>query len=438
MSASRRIRVNRALGATVLWQGLAIAFAMMFHLVSARWLGTEGRGTLSIWVSAGQIAAMFLGLGFPGAISYYAASDSRLTGLLVRREAQLLCVMTAIVGALLLVNRGWSWWPLPTGADVALGLFVIGNIALPAFGALALARGSVLAYNMSTVVSAAGALIGLVILRSLGMADSATALGVFAAATIVGVLIPLAVLRAPSDPQDSADIRALPVKSQLHVASLGFVSNGFAVLATRADIFLVSLLGGGAAAAGLYSVGVFLAEMMTKVPNWAGVVLAPVVASGQRDSVPSTIGLCWLSFVMVGVGYLPVILFPGLIKTLLTGVAGGDFIASYPVLVVMLPRIVAQATGAIVYGNLAGKGYTLYHPAGTGAGLGVMVILDLVLIRRFGIVGAAIGSGAGQIVSTAVAFVGFLRVNGITAADFMRMSGTLLTTWRARLTSVES
>ena len=61
----------------------------------------------------------------------------------------------------------------------------------------------------------------------------------------------------------------------------------FAMLMFRGDIYLVTLLGGGLASAGVYSIAVFAAEIALKIPQWSAAVLTPIVASdasrGRRN-----------------------------------------------------------------------------------------------------------------------------------------------------------
>ena len=393
---------------------------MAFQLMAARWLRADGRGMLSMLLT-GKIAALFMGLGMPASIMYCAASDPRTALRLARREMKLLGVMALGLMLLGLVNRWLHWLSLDSSVELVLVLFVLSNIALPAFAALALSLGSVFSYNLAALVPTAGAFVGLIVLRLTDALDATTALGVLTAATFGGALVPLLFLWRATHKALEVTVES-SLGSQWRVAMLGFASNGFTVLTFRADIFLVASLAGGVAAAGIYSVGIILAELAVKVPQWAGAVLSPRVASREHGALNQTISLFWLSLILAGIAYLPILVFPSAMKWLLTAILGPDFVGVYPVLVALFPRALAQAGGTILFSNLSGKGYTRYHPLATLAGLIVTVVCDLLLIPRFGLVGAAIGGAVGLIPSNGIAFLGFLRHNGIGVGEFIRRS----------------
>jgi O-antigen/teichoic acid export membrane protein len=62
---------------------------------------------------------------------------------------------------------------------------------------------------------------------------------------------------------------------------------------------------------------------------------------------------------------------------------------------------------------LAGKGYPWYHPVGCIIPCGLVVILDIILVPRFGIVGAALGNSLAYISAVLVFSIGFYKYNFI-------------------------
>src|SRR6185312_3894869 len=86
--------------------------------------------------------------------------------------------------------------------------------------------------------------------------------------------------------------------------------------------------------------------------------------------------------------------------------AGEGFRPAYMVMLMLLPRVVTQSGIAVLAGNLAGHGYTPWHPACSGVGMLGVFALDFVLIPSMGLQGAA------------VVVVGFSRQNQSNAKDF--------------------
>ncbi len=426
------LTLRRALGVTFVLQAVAMLGAAAFQVLSARWLGAAGRGQLAMLVSASQITAMLLGLGLPGAISFYAASTPRSIPLLARRELKLVGTVAVLVGVALVANRISNFYDLLIGMEVWFALYTVGNVAQPAFASLTLATGRVAVSNLTTVLAAAGSTVVLGALALFGAPGLDGAFGSLAVATLVGAALGVATVITDgglSTPRD----RHPSWGSQLRVAGFGFVSNVLGLLMFRADVFLVAALGGGDHAAGLYSIGVLAAEILVRVPNWTATVLAPTVSADPERGSRTTVGLFWGSMLFVTVATIPIVLLPDTMRWLLGAAVGHEFRDSYPVLAAMVPRIVAQAGGAILFGNLAGRGYSAYHPLACGVGLGLMVAADFLLIPRFGVVGAAVGSGIGYLAATIVAFKGFLALNELDLRAFREFSAAEMAGWRRSL-----
>lgn len=422
------LRLRRALGVTFVLQAVAMLGAAAFQVLSARWLGAAGRGQLAMLVSASQISAMLIGLGLPGAISFYAASTPKSIPLLARRELGLIGTVAVLVGVALIVNRLAAFYDLLIGMEVWFALYTVGNVAQPAFASLTLATGRVAVSNLTTVLAAAGSTIALGALALFGAPGLGGAFGSLATATLVGAALGVATIGADGGLGTTRE-RAPSWGSQLRVAGFGFVSNVLGLLMFRADVFLVAAFAGGDHGAGLYSIGVLAAEILVRVPNWTATVLAPTVSANPESGSRTTVALFWGSLLFVAVATLPILLLPDTMRWLLGAAVGPEFSDSYPVLVAMVPRIVAQAGGAILFGNLAGRGYSAYHPLACGTGLGLMVAADFLLIPRFGVVGAAVGSGIGYLAATIVAFKGFLALNEIDLRAFRAFSAAEVSRW---------
>ena len=422
-------RFRHELVVTFILQAVAMVFAAAFQVLSARWLGAAGRGELAILVSAAQITAMVCGLGLPGAISFYAASTPESVPLLARRQVALLGAVTLVVGAALAASHYFSLHRLLRGVEVWFTVYTVGAVAQPAFARLTLAIGAAGVANFTSVVSACGSVLCMAALGARGPLRVSEAMGALSLATLAGAMLPVSHIARRGGFRPTTQ-REPSWPSELKVGGLGFAASILGLLMFRVDIFLVAALGGGARAAGVYSVGVLAAELLVRAPNWTATVLAPTVSAKPAETRRITIALFWASVGFVGLAALPVVLLPGTTRWVLRIALGTDFVESYAVFVAMLPRIVAQAGGAILFGNLAGRGYSFFHPFACGVGLVVLIACDLVLIPKYGIVGAAIGGGIGYTAGTLVALKGFLALNGLDLRGFLGISVSELSAWR--------
>ena len=83
-----------------------------------------------------------------------------------------------------------------------------------------------------------------------------------------------------------------------------------------------------------------------------------------------------------------------LAKPLITGLYGPSFAQAVPSLWILLVGIVLLAPGKIVVSHLAAVGKSQYVSYLALAGLGLTLALDLLLIPRYGIIGASVASAA--------------------------------------------
>jgi O-antigen/teichoic acid export membrane protein len=73
-------------------------------------------------------------------------------------------------------------------------------------------------------------------------------------------------------------------------------------------------------------------------------------------------------------------------------VYSADFLAAYIPMLVLLPGIVLLGGGKVLTNEVAGRGYPQYNSLASGVSLILTVVLDLMLIPRFGVVGASAAS----------------------------------------------
>lgn len=422
-------KLRRELAVTFLLQALSMACAAAFQVLCARWLGVAGRGELALLVASAQITAMLFGLGLPGAISFYAASAPASVPLLARRQMGLLGVVAVGVSAALAIGRALGLPQALIGKEFWFAIYILGAVAQPAFARLTMAVGAVAVSNLASVVASAGSVLLLCALALVGHPRTTEAMAALSLATLGGAAVAVANIAARGSFRRTT-VREPSWGSELRIGGMGFAATILGLLMFRIDLFLVAALGGGAPAVGLYSLGVLAAELLVRVPNWTATVLSPTVSAKPAEARRVTIALFWASIAFTGLAVLPVVLLPETIRWLVRVAAGDAFANVYEVLLAMMPRVIAQAGGAILFGNLAGRGYPISHPLGCAVGLVALVASDLLLIPAYGVVGAALGSGIGYFAAAAVAFRGFLVLNEMKFRDFNTETMEQLARWR--------
>ena len=412
------MRFRHALAITVVIQGLTLAVSMAFTLLASRWLGVTGRGMQSLLTSAAQVCAMVLGLGFPNAIPSLVGGDPGRAASAMRTQALILAAATAVLAVAALVNHVAHVFVPVIGLEFTFALLVIATIAHPAYATIALTVGKTWQFNLAALLTSLAGLVILAIGYALHSIDVSFALAAQAVGFLAGLTYVLLTLRPLLRRRGLAVSAKLGMRPS-RIAVYGFLSTLFALLAFRGDIVLVTILGGGLRAAGVYSLASFTAEMFLKIPGWIAQLLTPRVAAQPEQASRQTVRLMWFS-VGLSAAFLGAFWLVGdYVRVGIQAIVGKDYVEAYTLVGYMSPRIVMQSAGIVLAGNLAGRGYTPYSPVALFLGMVGVWAFDVVLIPRYGLVGAGLATSLGHVPAFVTLFMGFLRYNDTSMAQFL-------------------
>lgn len=399
-------RFRREVGSTLAAQVTALIVNAITLVLVARWLGTSGKGVQALITTTAQLVASLGSFGLAGSVPYFVAASRDRTTAALRNGAWMLGVVL-LLGVIVAVGERSIGGLGFEGHEAVLLALVVTTSALTYASALLLALGDVRWFNRLVVADAAIAFVGSVIAEQIAAGDPDAF--VLAQAVAMG-MASLAALGRIRSLTSAMPERALPLRQQLRVALLGYASGAFVQLATRADLLIVTAIGGGLSAAGVYSVAVAVSETILRVPQWVAQLLTPRVA---RAAVTprTTVTLALAAMTSAAIASVFVVALSGPLEALLATAIGPGFVPAYAVVIVLLPRIVFQSGTTMLAGDLAGRGYTLYHPVATGAGVLVVVIVDLALVPLLGPVGAGLGASTGAFVTLIIFGIGFRRAD---------------------------
>jgi O-antigen/teichoic acid export membrane protein len=417
-------------------------------IVIARALGPAAKGRFALVLLYSQLAAVVLAWGMDSALAVAAGRDagSARTGMANALWWSALVGGAAVVGSMLLYTGGTGH---PTGPlaglipNLSVQQFLFGAVALPGetFFAIALfgllGRRRMVPYNVIRVLRR-GILVVLVIgLAILGTVDLdlALALNLVALALTCVCIAYVAWRDGIMGLRPSGEL----LREELDFGSRALPGSLAERLQFRADSFLLNIIV-GVQATGIYSVTSGLAETLWYIPNSLGTVMfsravdpradaAHVAAVLSRTTVATTVFLAiptWL-------------LGPRLVKI----VYGRGFTDAGVALRWILPGIVAYSVVAVLSRYVVGRGRPGIGTLVLVAGLVVNVAANLILIPRFGIIGAAASSSISYTLTAVVTLAVFVRLSGrglvetlvIQRSDVValaRMSRTVLERLRGR------
>ena len=176
----------------------------------------------------------------------------------------------------------------------------------------------------------------------------------------------------------------------------------------RLDIFLVALFL-TPAAVGYYSIAVGIAEKLWMLPGAIATVLFPRISSLQdKDANNLTPRVARHTFFIIFVLSLILAILTKPIIKILFGIA---FLPSVAPLLILLPGIVALGGTKTLTADLAGRGKPQFGAYAAFVSLAVNIPLNLWLIPKWGIAGAAFASTVAYIVATIVVFIAFVKIS---------------------------
>jgi O-antigen/teichoic acid export membrane protein len=356
-------------------------------VLTARAFGPHGRGELSLAIQFVTLVIALGSLGLGPAAAYQAArarwskpiafGTSTLLGLLLGLVIVGGCYCVILVGGVTL--RGLS------ATDLALA-----SLAIPFLLAVASIQSvyqgfrDFREYNRITLAQAALPLPLIGIAIGFGGGVRAAILATVAAAILLFVAVLASVRRSTPIAWQAklADVRAL--------ASYGLrvhPANVLGYLGYRLDVFLVDGYK-GAAAVGLYGAGVVIAEGLWMPSQAVSTALFPTIAAETSEAARRSItpfvarSTLWLTAILGGI----VVLAAGPVVEFLYS---SRFSASAAVVRILVPGIVLFSAARVLVNDIAARGRPLVNSVIAAANVVCNIALNVVLIPRYGIDGAA-------------------------------------------------
>jgi O-antigen/teichoic acid export membrane protein len=434
-----------AAGAKILFSrvGQVLANAAVV-LVVAKTLGPEGQGYYSLTVALSMLLAALLG----GGMGLAAVPPLRQGKVPLARMLKAQQFWAAGMVLVLVVAAWWStgghpaealhrrlgWFP---GLGYLAALAAAGFLGFDIFSYDLLARGRLV---VGAVVNGSRAFLHLGLILALGLTGSLTfgrSVGVFAVAQMAGMLAMLVILLkdvrrpAPENPSVSireiigqsgiaendpeeipADLatRSLPglILYNLKHGWLGQISAVAYFLLLRLDQGLLEYYR-GAAEVGIYSIAVYMGEMLWLLPG----ALTPLLvhSSAAHSSDPerdrTAARAVRIGIILTLAAGLPLFL---LAEPLLALLAGGEYQASGLALRALLPGIVAFAPGVVLAGDFIGRGKAHWNTQASVLTVVVNLIAGVLLIPEHGPVGAAWASSIAYACGSIVMVVRFRQI----------------------------
>lgn len=176
----------------------------------------------------------------------------------------------------------------------------------------------------------------------------------------------------------------------------------------RLDMFLVAAFL-DPAAVGYYSISVGIAEKLWMLPGAIATVLFPRISSlkdVQANNLTPRIARHTFLIIFIISLFLAI-----LAKPLIEILFGSAFLPSVTPLLILLPGIIALGGAKTLTADLAGRGKPQFGTYAAFVSLVVNILLNLWLIPKWGISGAAFASSVAYIIATLMVIIAFAKIS---------------------------
>jgi O-antigen/teichoic acid export membrane protein len=398
---------------TVFFQAFGYLLQFSAFFIFARILGTEGQGMLTIFRTSGQIIASIMWVGLPAGMVYFIGKDRHSVFFLLKNCLKWFVFVFPLIVLFVYLASGNIILKLNLQKQyVTYLLFFIFLLSFfNLFEALILSLKKYLYYNLFAFVLGI-LLFSFSIVTALLPRDDKLTFAIISYIVGYGLVFFYGLVLVSSE---RLRLRGKITKrvsflNQFNVGFRSFISAIAGLLLYRLDLFFVGYFL-SLRAVGIYSIALFGAEMVTKIPNWSSSILKPMVASNEQGHMRRTVYLFYsLIIIALLMGSFLIFLF-AIFPNFISNLIGKDFAGTEICLLLLLPRVIMQSGVAALGANLAGKGYPLYHPVANITALLCLIPLDIILIPRLGIKGAALANSLAFVACFVIYYIGYQKHN---------------------------
>lgn len=389
----------------------------------ARTLGPEGNGAYALAILFPLMAVAIGGLGLGPATVYFISNGKFPAPEIVAKNTLIslfAATVTVAIGTLLLFVYGQKWF---TGVPLSvLILALLITFPLMLFGSLAAAfhgRQDFRQYGFFTLLPQATAAVLFVI--TLGFVDDKLT----AAVSIwgLGYVVALGAIAYRLRNTFRGFFASLQTDSRYlsSVLKYGLIShagNLVTFLNYRVDIYLLGALA-GMHAVGIYAVTVPITEAVWLLANAASTVIFPLVASRQGEVGDKNKTTPFVSRWVFMATVACALIIGGASNQIIAIFFGAAYAEAGRALLWLLPGVALWSVARVLSNDIAGRGRPEINLAISVVALIVNVIANILLIPKFGVIGAAMASSISYGLLTIIVIIVYSRMTQVKIRELL-------------------
>jgi O-antigen/teichoic acid export membrane protein len=392
----------------------------------AHLLGPGGFGQYAVAILLPGMLAMALSLGMPVAAVYALGRDGSVRAVL-RWYLRLGCPVVACgvaLSAALVAGASDLIFP-----GVPSQLLWIGACGFPAawfyHAMTGVLRGKqdFRRYNLANLANPAAGLVAVVLLVWAAGLGGAGAVAAWVSGQTCGFLSAAWFVwrhRAAESGESAVNSRERPdLKYGLKI----YLANILAFMNYRIDIFLVNFFV-GPAGAGIYTAAVRVAEQLWLISQAASLVLLPRLAGlhAAEETLRQVTPIIarWVTLAVLGMAIVLALTMDWIVNL----VFGPEYAPTADVLRWLLPGIVAYSCVMVLSPDLSARGRPDLNGWAAAISLAANVACNLLLIPRYGIIGAALATTIAYVMTAVITIWFYTRLSRNSAWAVMRLGRT--------------
>ncbi len=398
---------------TFLTQVLVFIFGFATSIILARVLGPEGKGIYTLIILIPAVLGMLGTLGIEIANVYFSANRKyKLSDIVSNSLISSTGLGLIIILLFWMVSTTNAFQEFLTANNIAplylwLAVLTVPISLLGGFlNRILLGREEIIKFNSAGLFQSV-LQFGLIIVLLVALAQ-----GVFGAVlayvitTLCVALLVTLFVKKLSKIRLAVNFELL--KESLRYGGKGNIGNVAQFLNYRLDIFLVAYFL-DVAAVGYYALAVGIAERLWMIPGSTGTVLFPRVSAIDKTQANQlTPKVSRHTLFIVFILSIVLLVLAGPLIQLLFGTA---FLPSVAPLMILLPGIVALSFAKVLTSDLAGRGRPEFGTLAAFVSLAVNIPLNLLLIPKWGIAGAAFASTVAYSLAALMVIIAFARLS---------------------------
>lgn len=390
-------------------------------VISARALGTAGKGLLALAQTSSSLGYVILNLGLAASLTYFLAA-----GLITLTSARrLVFSASAAIGFL----SAMFFWFAPRYVDTTLLgassplMLVLIAVTVPSVFLSSSLAGMCLATQDATGYARSALWqqgVYLLLVLTLFLTGGKRPESYFLA-LLIGTFVSIAYLlrrqRVVTGVRQSGSHKTphpARLRRILAYGAKAWFANGMAFLHNRQDIFIVTAFL-GPSAVGIYTLAVTFAELLWKVPSSVSSVLTPQVAT-QDDAVGSALLTARTCRVVLAasavIAVLAWVLIEGVTRLLLP-----DFRSASIIMLALLPGVILFSMSPVLSSFFSGTDHVGIPSTIAFATTVVNLAANFILVPALGILGAALASTVSYTVNAVSCLLAFRRVSHVPLSE---------------------